>query len=137
MGPMAKTWLKATLSNMMRHGMSAKVSPWQRTSLVGPVDQVVAAREAAKVAEATVVAEVMVGVAAIMVEEARASKAAKARIQEALVEEVMVTTTVEEARVSEAARAKVGIDFVRLQTTLPTSWQRADASMISHMFGMI
>merc|ERR1712129_436841 len=106
-------------------------------------DQVVAAREAAKVAAATVVAEamvvaeVMVGVAAIMVEEARASKAAKARIQEALVEEVMVTTTVEEARVSEAARAKVGIDFVRLQTTLPTSWQRADASMISIMFGMI
>merc|ERR1711956_33999 len=102
---MAKTWLKATKSNSMRHGTSAKASLWPRTSLEGPVDQVVPAT--ATVAAAMVVEEVMVAVAATMVE-ARASKVARAKVQ---VADLMVATMVEEARAMEVARAKVGDCF--------------------------
>merc|ERR1712008_288940 len=80
--PMAKAWWKATPSSSTRHGMTRKVSPWPKTSLVDPVGQVVAARAtvAAAVAEAMEVAEAMVVVVAATTEEE-----AKAKVQEALV----------------------------------------------------
>merc|ERR1711956_99417 len=72
----------------------------------GPVDQVVAAK--ATVAAATGGEEAMVAVAATMVEEARVSKVARAKIQ---VADITVATMVEEAGATEVARTKVGDCF--------------------------
>merc|ERR1712008_293553 len=90
--------LKVTKSNLMMHGTSAKASLWPRTSLEGPVDQVVAAK--ATVAAATVVEETMVAVEeALVVEEVMV-------VEEAMV--AVAATMVEEAGATEVARAKVG-----------------------------
>merc|ERR1711956_109408 len=105
--PMAKAWWKATPSSSTRHGMTRKVSPWPKTSLVDPVGQVVAARATvvAAVAEAMEVAEAMVVVATTTEEEAKASEVARAKVQEALVVEAMAAAAVATTTV---ARAKVG-----------------------------